>query len=332
MPKCRTSLDRLLDLIKTLPPAQIGHAENALRDARRRAEAVIEIDAAAEARACPHCGGAHNVRHGRTRTGIQRWRCLSCGRTWSGLTGTPVAGVRRPDLLVEMLRDMLGDRPRSCRSLAKSLGVSHQTVWRWRMRVLGRLAPPADPVFAGIVEADETFQRESRKGSREWVRHQRDPRHAKPPRLRWWAYGRGGPPKMPGYSPWQMPLLGVADRNGHASVARLANTKHPTIAAALLPLVASDAVLCTDGGAQYGVIARRAKLKHFILYKGRRGPRTPQSHHINTVNGLHAGWKDYANHVWRGPATKNLAGYADWFSALRTAKGDHLPAFRRIIA
>ena len=196
-------------------PAQIGHAENALRDARRRAEAVIEIDAAAEARACPHCGGAHNVRHGRTRTGIQRWRCLSCGRTWSGLdrhTGRRCASPRlargdaprhagRPPALVPWLGRGLGRLASHHLALADAragaLGAARRPRVRGHRR--GRRDLPA---------------REPQGESREWVRHQRDPRHAKPPRLRWRAYGRGGPPKMPGCSPWQMPLLGVADRNG----------------------------------------------------------------------------------------------------------------------
>lgn len=240
MRKRCTSLERLLELIKALPPARIAHAKGALRDARRRAEAIIEIDAAAQRRVCPCCGAARKARHARARTGAQRWRCRrGCGQTWSGLTGTPVAGVHRPDLLVEMLRNMMTNSPRSCRSLARALGVSHHTIYRWRLRILERLAAPGDAVFTGIVEADETFQRESRKSSREWARHRRDPaRHPKPPRPRWHDYGRGGPPRMPGRSPWQMPLLGVADRGGYASVARLSDTKHATIAAALLPLVA----------------------------------------------------------------------------------------------
>ena len=91
-------------------------------------------------------------------------------------------------------------------------------------------------------------------------------------------------------------------------------------------------MLCTDGGTQYYVIARQAKIMHFVLYGGLRGLRTLRSYHINTVNSLYRGWRDFANRVRRGPAAKNLAGYAAWFSAPRTAGGDHLPALRRIMA
>ena len=44
------------------------------------------------------------------------------------------------------------------------------------MAIIRALPPEPDDVLAGIVEADEAHQRESRKGSREWVRHRRDPK------------------------------------------------------------------------------------------------------------------------------------------------------------
>ena len=78
---------------------------------------------------------------------------------------------------------MMTNSPRLCRGHAWVLSVSHYAIWR--LRVLGRLTEPADPVFTGVVVADVTFHCESHKGSREWVRHRRDPtRHPKPPRSR----------------------------------------------------------------------------------------------------------------------------------------------------
>jgi hypothetical protein len=61
-------------------------------------------------------------------------------------------------------------QPMSCRRGADVLG-SRDSIWRWRMKIINALTPEADDSLAGIVEADEAHQRESRKGSREWVRH-----------------------------------------------------------------------------------------------------------------------------------------------------------------
>ena len=67
-----------------------------------------------------------------------------------------------------VLHDMLGtSTPQSVRKLAAQIGVNKYTVWRWRMLVFSIIENGSTTSFSGIVEADETYQRESRKGSRE---------------------------------------------------------------------------------------------------------------------------------------------------------------------
>ena len=70
-------------LLSRLTPHELRQAEELVAEARERAEAVLEIDARAEAggpaASCPRCGGGARVRWGRTRTGAQRWRCSGCG-------------------------------------------------------------------------------------------------------------------------------------------------------------------------------------------------------------------------------------------------------------
>jgi transposase-like protein len=207
----------ILELVRRLSPGQIPEVETAVREARQRAETLVEIDEAGGDRTCPHCDDDRRAKWGRTRTGVQRWRCAGCCRTWSGLTGTPVAGIHQPALLLEAVKNIMGDTPLSCRKLAAFLGVSRHTAWRWRMKLLAALPSGPAEILQGIVEADETWQRESRKGSREWVRHAREPQiHSKPPRKRWRDYGRKGPPQAIAKA-YQRPLLGVPTR-GRSSV------------------------------------------------------------------------------------------------------------------
>ena len=96
--------------------------------------------------------------------------------------------------MATMVKDMMAaPQPLSCRLAHRALGLSHNTIWRWRMAIIGALPPEPEASLSGIVEADEAHQRESRKGSREWVRHKRDPAiYAAPPRLRWQDYKRCG--------------------------------------------------------------------------------------------------------------------------------------------
>lgn len=321
------SLRVILELLRRLSPSEILEAEAAVREARQRAETLVEIDEAGADRSCRHCGDDRRARWGRTRTGAQRWRCAGCRRTWSGLTGTPVAGVHRPMLLMELVRDMMGDAPRSCRKIAKALGISRHTAWRWRMKVLAALPQGPSELFQGVVEADETFQRESRKGSREWSRHKADPSQPKPPRLRWSDYGREGPPRAVAKK-FQRAVLGAADRSGRVSLSHLANTRQAAIGAVLVAQLAPDAFLLSDGAPQYGAIAKTKGWGHRMLVAGRRSSHTPATYHLSTVNALHSRWKAFLR-PFCGPASKNLDAYARWMIARRDG---YLPAFRSLLA
>ena len=327
-------------LLARLTPQELRKVEGMVSEARERAEAVLEIDARAEAggpaASCVRCGGESRIRWGRSRTGVQRWRCSSCGATWSGRSGTPLARVHRPDLIVALTRDMTeAPQPMSCRRAAEVLGASRHSIWRWRMAIIGALTPEPDNALAGIIEADEAHQRESRKGSREWVRHRRDPAsHPAPPRSRWRAYRRrGGSATAPpgGWRAWKKKLLAATDRAGHRAFEAIPDAGQAAISSALLPVMARDAVLCTDGHATCERIAKDERIPHFALTGGRRSKRTPRSHHINTVNAPIGRFRIFMQ-PFCGPASKNLAACGRWHAARDNADRSYLDALTPLFA
>ena len=216
-----------------------------------------------------------------------------------------------------------------------SLGASRDSIWRWRMAIIGVLKPEADDSLAGTVEADEVHERESRKGSREWVRHRRDPaNHPAPPRLRWRDYKRHGascsaPPG--GWRAWETKLLAATDRAGHRAFEAISDAGQKAISGALLPVMAPDAALCTDGFVTYERIAKDERIPHFALNAGRRTKRTPRSHHINTVNAFIGRFRTFMQ-PFCGPASKNLAAYGRWHAARNNADSSHLDALRLLLA
>jgi hypothetical protein len=220
------------------------------------------------------------------------------------------------------------EEPLACRKLAKRVGLSRDTVWRWRMIVLEQLKGALPTTMSGIVETDETYQRESRKGSREWVRHHRDPSKPKPPRKRWYEYPKRRPPQAIARI-WSEPILGVVDRAGRATFQHIPDTRQPTIETALVPQVAPDAMVLFDGAPQYEAIARARGITYAVLVAGRRSRQMPKAYHLNSVNSLHAQWKNDFRKRWRGPATKYLDGYTRWMVARRNS--DPLAMFRAII-
>ena len=242
------------------------------------------------------------------------YRRGGCQKTYSGRTGSVIGRIHRPDLFMEALKDMLGSSaPQSVRKLARQLDLNKYTVWRWRMLVFSIIGGSSVAAsFSGIIEADETYQRESRKGSREWVRHFADPKNIpKPARPRWEDFTTQGLKMMRGLSRCQLPILTVADRGGSRLFRRLPNRKSATVERAMNPLVPGDAVLCSDGGNGYKNLAASRGLEHFVV-GSKPGTRVAAGcYHIQNVNSLHARYGRFIE-PFCGPATKNLSGYIRW--------------------
>ena len=172
----RARFRRLCAGVERLSVAQLRELRARLRGLQARVEVRARIDDGRETvDRCIHCGAAALQRWGATGTGMRRWRCKACRRTFSSMTGTALERLRRPEAFQQVLEDMLGLAPSSCRVLGARLGLNRMTVWRWRMRILAALTGVGADGLGGIVEADEKFFWESRKGSREWVNHQTRP-------------------------------------------------------------------------------------------------------------------------------------------------------------
>ncbi|MCB9942598.1 MAG: IS1595 family transposase [Geminicoccaceae bacterium] len=315
--------------IQALNAVQVGKLRALLEalDDRLRTLAMIEARSG-DSPGCRHCGCERLRRWGRTGCGVQRWHCSDCRRTMSSTTAMPLAQMRKRDRFMLVLEDMLGPHPSSCRQLAERLGVDKMTVWRWRHRIMDLMG--VDPAnaghehgpLAGIVEADETFCRESRKGSRQWVRHERDPAaHSKPDRLRWKDYKRLKLKLPTGVSRYQMPILTVTDRAGRIGAERVAGRRGGDLLEALNHQLTANVVLCSDGDPVYRQFANRHHLPHHVL-RDKPGHRIIQNvFHIQTVNSLHQRFHAFIG-LFRGPATRYLDRYIHWFLA-RARKNDN---------
>jgi len=127
--------------------------------------AAIELGVG-EDRRCPHCNTTGAVANGKAR-GLQRYLCKACRRTFGALTGTPVSGLHRKEEWLTFGASLAqGD---TVRESADRCGVAVSTAFRWRHRFLEAIDTGAEKL-KGIVEADETFVLESRKGDRVWKR------------------------------------------------------------------------------------------------------------------------------------------------------------------
>ena len=123
------SFRKLCASLGSLTGPQLKELWTALRSLDARMQAIFAIEKRREGSvACPHCSFDGSRRWGSTRTGVQRMRCRSCRRTFSSTTGTAVAGIHSPARFHQMVADMFGDHPRSCRGLGRALGHDKMTI------------------------------------------------------------------------------------------------------------------------------------------------------------------------------------------------------------
>ena len=103
---------------------------------------------------CPHCGGRRLQRWGNS-SGLPRYRCGGCQRTFNALTGTPLARLRKKERWADLAQALMSGE--SLIKAAERCGVAYTTAFRWRHRFLSApaLDKPSQPI--GIVETGETF-------------------------------------------------------------------------------------------------------------------------------------------------------------------------------
>lgn len=113
--------------------------------------------------ACARCSSTRVHRWG-SFAGRQRYRCIECRRTFSDLTGTPAAYLKRIECLSAFARCMT--EALSVRRTATRIGVHPSTAFRWRHRFLDELRSGPAPPLGGWIEVRYEWCPESRKGQR----------------------------------------------------------------------------------------------------------------------------------------------------------------------
>jgi hypothetical protein len=97
-------------------------------------------------------------------------------------------------------------------------------------------------------------------------------------------------------------------------VQRIPNRRNATISNALASVTPPDAVLCSDAHQAYRRFTQSNGMEHFVVGGAKGKTQATASHHIQNINSLHSRYKDFIRQ-FKGPASKYLPGYLDWFAA-----------------
>src|SRR3954471_13413158 len=261
------------------------------------AEVVAAIDACVrEERQCPHCGTQGAVKRGRAN-GLRRYRCKACKKSFNALTGTPLARLPLKARLLDFTPSLsIGD---TVRGAAAQCHVALTTALRWRHRFLKAVRTSTAPL-RGIVEAEDTYLLDSRKGDRQLDRPARK---------------RGGKAAKRALSRDQVPILVAADRSGSTVTAVLPAVSAIAIQAVLEPTVGPAVLLVTDGASYFPPAAIALGISHQALVQA-AGERVRGELQIQMVNSRHQQIKGFLR-AFRGIATKSLSNHLRWFHLIR---------------
>jgi transposase-like protein len=291
-------MKRLTAALEKLTPGQRKMLATELSTLESRpASATVVESRLASAPTCPHCAAERVVKNGTAR-GLQRYKCRGCGKTFCALTGTPLARLHMRGKWLDQaaaLRDGL-----TLHDVAKHLNIAVSTAFRWRHRFLALPKTVQAQALIGIAEADETYFLRSNKGQRKGL--------GRPARK------RGGKASKRGLSGEQVPVLVARDRGGGTADFILEAVDKAHVLAVLKPLLAQDAILCTDSSKALAAVAKDIGVTHHAVNLS-AGVRVDGPWHVQNVNAYHSRLKNWMRR-FKGVATRYMDSYLGWFRAI----------------
>jgi transposase-like protein len=286
-----------------------GQREVVIRQLNKTAgrdDVVKQLERSVE-KTCPGCSGSHLYRWGKS-AGLQRFRCRDCGKTFNVLSGTALARLQHKERWLTYSKTLIEGT--SVRKAATRCGIDKTTSFRWRHRFLRAQANEKARPLHGIVEADETFFRESCKGQRQLARKARK---------------RGQPARQPGTGAEKIPVLLLRDRHGQTADFRLAGTSTADIEPVLQSMIPADTILCSDGAASYRLASQRLGIAHRPVNISAGIRVVGGVYHIQNVNAYTSRLKDWMRR-FHGIATKYLKSYLGWRRWLERTAHNQSPA------
>lgn len=249
---------------------------------------------------CPYCHSDSLHKWG-MRSGLQRYRCKVCHKTFNALTLTPLSRLQHKEQWLKYAANLKDGK--SIRASAKECDIHPGTSFRWRHRMLQIPLKTKADHLTGIVELDEAYFLESHKGERDLERKPRK---------------RGGKASKSGISSEQIAVLIVRDRSGNTTDAILEKSNQDTIAEVVAPVTDKDALLCSDKKPVYEAFARKY---HFTLktINLSRKEHTNGIVHVQNVNAYDSRLKTWMKR-FNGVATKYLESYLGWMRLLDREK------------
>ncbi len=253
-------------------------------------------------RECPYCKAKGAIKAGFLNN-VQRYKCKSCGKNFRANTGTATAHLKKKALLKTYLIHFFAGK--SLRECARETGISQQTSFDWRHKILAAFQHQQDSTtFSGICESDDVFFRFSEKGKKHLDRKAR-------------KRGQGVfEIRKRGINEDHLAVIISADRRGnkHLQVAKRGRVSKKDIERILENKIQPGTILCTDAHRSYTAFAKSNGIEHHTLKASAKEFKKGQYHiqHVNQVCSDLKKWIERFN----GVSTKYLQNYLNWYSLI----------------
>ena len=119
---------------------------------------------------CAHCGSVQVHKRGK-QSGVQMYKCVACTKWFSSTTGTPLWDIKKKDKWQSYLTCMQAGK--SIKKIGAEIGISIQTSFDWRHKILSVLSKDVPTKLSGRIECDELELPLSNKGERGLIRKAR---------------------------------------------------------------------------------------------------------------------------------------------------------------
>jgi len=254
---------------------------------------------------CPHCGNFKYSKYG-TDKGSKRYKCKNCNRTFTEYSGTWMARIHKKHLLEDYIK-LMEEEEKSLDKIKDDLGISKQTAFDWRHKILSGFEHFGKGSFQGITESDDTFFLVSEKGSKNINRPSRK---------------RGGSAKKRGINNEHVAVLVTVDRVSEIdlTVARLGRIKKQDIEQAIGDRVSGQTILCSDSHVTYKGFAMDKKIEHHAIRVDLKEFVKNKIYHVQHVNSIDSRLKKWIESRFYGVSTKYLQKYLNWFRAKEMLK------------
>lgn len=250
---------------------------------------------------CVHCQSDNTMKRGKQR-GVQRYSCKSCGKYWMATHGTSLLRLRKRDLWNKYIQSF--DKGLSIRQAAKEVGISIQTCFRWRHRLLSSLNSMVPEHLDGIVEADDFQLSLSEKGKRDLKRK---------------AHRRGRDSKNHDSEKVSVLVSVVRGKNGaNGSVIKAKKINGVQVKKALEGKLLSGTTIITDEAKSFKVLKELEHVEHKTV-NSKLNQKRKDPIHLQTVNQSHKSIKDFLA-PFNGVSTKYLQNYLTWYHFKQNTK------------